>query len=485
MPSPVPTRTGRRLIVVSNRAPYTIQGSGREASLKLTVGGLVTALEPLVRTTGGRWIAWLPDDLAPYRDRFRELPFQLVGVRLRPWEVKNYYYGFANRALWPIAHSLPSRAQILERHWHAYRYVNRKFAVAALRAARPGDTIWVHDYQLARVPLEIRSRSCGARVGFFLHVPFPPPRVFRRIPWTPEIVKGMLGADLVGFHTRGYAENFLEAASGMPEAEVEEGWVHWEGRDVRVGAFPIGIDFDRLETAATSPKTRQLARRIRSEMGAEILALGVDRLDYTKGIPERLLAVERALGEDPSLIGRLVLAQIAVPSRTHIREYRVIRREIERIVERVNRRFSRDGWSPIRYLPHEVPFEDLIAYYVASDVALVTPLRDGMNLVAKEYAACRRDGDGTLILSRFAGAAEEMPDAHLVDPKDVAGMARTLIEAIREDVPSRRRRMEAMRSRVRRNDLRDWLAGFLGALPRGSRVPQPISLPGLREATSR
>ena len=457
---------GRKLVVVSNRLPVerTPEGTWRASS-----GGLVAALGPTLGATGGRWIGWDGGEGRARRrkiPRVEGIPFDLSPVALSREEVARFYYGFANRTLWPLLHDLSRPPVFDEGWWRSYEEVNRRFARAVLEATSADDVIWIHDYHLLLAPRLIREARPGALVVFFLHIPFPPPELFRRLPWRDEIARGMLAADLLGFHTEAYAENFRRVAlatlSGV--GWTAEGELLSEGRIARVGAFPISIDFDAWSALASSPEVQRDVARIRQRLEGRRVLLGVDRLDYTKGIPERLLAYEKLLEEESERRGKVVLVQIAVPSRTRVREYRALKREVEETVGRINGRFTDHEAvrMPVHYLYRSVPRSRLAALYGAADVALVTPLKDGMNLVAKEYCACRPDGGGVLVLSEFAGAARELAAGALpVNPFDARALKTTLSLALDLEPSEVRRRMRALRSRIEHATVYHWAANML------------------------
>jgi trehalose 6-phosphate synthase len=455
---------GRSLVVVSNRLPVerNLDGTWRAAS-----GGLVAALAPILEATGGRWIGWDGGEGKPPRSTaVAGLPFELAPVALSRKEVAGFYYGFSNRTLWPLLHDLSRPPVFDESWWRTYEDVNRKFARVVLDSTQASDALWIHDYHLLLAARFIREERPDAAIFFFLHVPFPPPEIFRRLPWRDELVRGMLGADLVGFHVGSYAENFrrvaIDSQSGVGWAAGGE--LVLDGRVAVVAAFPISVDYDRWHALARSPEVRREVAKIRSRLVGRKIVLGVDRLDYTKGIPERLLAFERMLEEDAELRRRVVLIQIAVPSRTRVREYRLLKREVEETVGRINGRFTDQEHVtiPVHYLYRSVPRARLAALYGAADVALVTPLKDGMNLVAKEYCACRPDEGGVLLLSEFAGAARELgTGAVLVNPFDDRAVTNTLEKALRMDAADARRRMRRLRSQIEGATVFHWAASLL------------------------
>jgi len=345
-----------------------------------------------------------------------------------------------------------------------YQRVNERFSDATREVAGAGDLIWVHDYQLQLVPGMVRERLPRARIGFFLHIPFPAEEIFARLPWRREVLQGLLASDVIGFQSRLGARNFARAARQYGGAKGPDALLEFHGRKVRAREFPISIDTARFAEIASQEKTQAKARRLRAQLGhTRKIILGVDRLDYTKGIDVRLRAVEELFASGEVAVNEAVFVQIAVPSRESVEEYAVMRRQIEEIVGRINGTHSEPGLVAVHYLRRSLPQEDLVAYYMAADVMVVTPFRDGMNLVAKEYVACRSEEDGVLVLSEFTGAAHELKQAMLVNPFDIDATTATLREALRMEPTEARRRMRALRRTVRRHDVYKWADDFLGA----------------------
>ena len=462
----------RRLVVVSNRAPVDMR-RGPERRLVPTVGGLVSAFMPVFKAAGrGLWIAWSGHATGPRAYDRVDLPpddpsFTLRFVRLSERDVSGSYNGLANRGLWPLAHYFVGRCQFRLEHWQSYQRVNEVFAAAVLEELQPNDLVWVQDFHLAMMPGLVRKARPDTAIGFFWHVPFPEPSVFGILPWRIPLLTGMLGSDVIGFHLESYARNFLacvERFVGLP-VDYDRGTVRVQGREVRVVAWPVGVDADEFTALARRPEIELRAGRIRRQLGSAKMILGVDRLDYTKGILERLYGFERFLEHNPSFRRRVTFFQIAVPSRERVEEYRRMKRDIDEAVGRISGRFTAEGWVPIRYVYQSMPQAELTAHYVAADLALVTPLRDGMNLVAKEYVASRVHDDGVLMLSEFAGAAEDLPEAVHVNPYNGDDVAQQIRGALTMSLEEMRTRMRALRARVKRHDLRWWLQGFLGEFP--------------------
>jgi trehalose 6-phosphate synthase len=465
------------LIVVSNRGPYRFRRHARGVRAERTVGGLVSALDPILRRTNGTWVAW--DDSFASGDALGQrvrVPldrpqYLYVRLPLSAPEVQAFYHGFSNRGLWPLCHYFLGRCEFDLAEYDRYRAVNTRFAEAAAAESAPADTIFVQDYQLALVPGMLRGMGTLARIALFWHIPFPPLDTFRALPWRDEIIEGMLGADLIGFHTRSYVRHFAACAEQILGAKWDEaaGKLALGDRRIRLRACPLGVEFAEFDRIARLPSTCEKARRIRAGLGTNIVVLGADRIDYSKGIRERLLGVDRFLERHPEFRKRFSFIQIAAPSRTEVPEYRRLGRTIDETVGRVNGRYAEEAWSPITYFCRAVPRNDLVAYYAAADIALVTPLRDGLNLIAKEFVASRPDGDGALILSEFAGAAEEMQEALLVNPYDVDDLADKIYEAIQLSEEDRRARMGRLRDLVKSRDVSWWQKEFLGDLLHGDR----------------
>ncbi|MBC7834418.1 MAG: trehalose-6-phosphate synthase [Phycisphaerales bacterium] len=455
-------RSSQRVVVVANRLP--VHRAGSSGRWQSSAGGLVTALEPVVKAGNAAWVGWAGTAGTGLR------PFTHEQMRIRPVslsrdEVEKYYNGFSNRTLWPLFHDAIRSPEFRQEWWEPYVEVNRRFAAAAVAAAREGDLVWVHDYHLLLAPLMIREERPDLRIGFFLHIPFPPEELFAWLPWRQAMLEGLLGADVVGFQTYAGAQNFSRAARAFTDAEGTDTLLEFGGREVRVGSFPISIDFDWFDKRAAMEETEQEAAGFREKMGSERrLILSVDRLDYTKGIDNRLRAYEELLKRGRISVDDAVFMQIAVPSREPVAEYAEMRTRIEQLVGRINGEFGMPGRVAVHYFRRNFTREDLVAYYRAADVMFVTPLRDGMNLVAKEYVATRTDLSGVLILSEFAGAARELRRALLVNPRDQEGMISTLETALTMDRQEARHRMAVLRTVVRRHDVHEWAGTYLEAL---------------------
>jgi len=447
----------RPVVVASNRLPFTFRRTESGLQREPSPGGLVSALEPVLRKRGGTWVGWPGIDVWEGESIAAQgEAYQIRPVSLTETEVQRYYHGFSNRTLWPLMHSLAPQARFDARDFEHYAAVNARFGEAAAEESEDAGLVWIHDYQLLLAPAEVRQRLPDTRLAFFLHIPFPPYDIFRLLPWDRELLRGLLACDLIAFHVRSYAQNFLDCVERTLGARVDrdEMLVEYGDRTTRVRALPLGIEFERYESlaqaAAAAPETSR-----------ERVVLGVDRLDYTKGIPERMLAFERLLERHPEHREAVILLQLAVPSRSQVAEYRELKRELDELVGRINGRFATAGWSPIRYLYRSVDQQRLCGIYRDADVALVTPLRDGMNLVAKEFVACQVEKPGVLVLSSLAGAADTMREALLVNPYDIDGTAETLHRALTMEEEERASRVTALRRRERRDDLGAWVTSFL------------------------
>jgi trehalose 6-phosphate synthase len=453
-------------VVVANRLPVDLERAPDGSdNWKRSPGGLVTALEPILRTRQGAWVGW-PGLADAEAEPFEDDGLQLHPVTLSTGDVENYYEGFSNDTLWPLYHDVVAPPSYHRHWWQAYVQVNERFAAAAAEVAAEGATVWVQDYQLQLVPGMLRELRPDLRIGFFLHIPFPPVELFIQLPWREQIVRGLLGADLIGFHTPGGARNFRQLSTRLAGATAAgHGDVAYRGRTVKLGAFPISIDYQALDDMSRKPEVVARAAEIRHELGdPRHLLLGVDRLDYTKGIDVRLRAFEELLGEERVSADDTMFLQIATPSRERVEHYIRLRAEIEQTVGRINGDYSRIGRPPVHYLHQSLPRDELTAFYLAADVMLVTPLRDGMNLVAKEYIAARHDDAGVLVLSEFTGAARELTSALLVNPHDINGVKAAVVQALEMPRDEARRRMKTLRRHVKRHDVDRWARSFLDAL---------------------
>lgn len=459
-----------KLLVVSNRLPITVEKVGDSFKVNPSSGGLVTALDSVLRTHGGMWMGWAGSETNEELAKVIELasmqhPYRLEAVPLTEEEITNFYQGFSNEIVWPLFHDLQSRCNFNPEYWSSYCVVNQRFADRAAHFAKPGDFIWIHDYHFTLVAKYLRDRHLTNRIGFFQHIPFPPPDIFEKMPWRKQILEGMLSHDIVGFQTERDRRNFLACVQALlPAAKLGKDHIVYLGRSSRVAVFPISVDFHEFAEIAAQPDVEQHTARIREEQSGRQIVLGVDRLDYTKGIVERLLAFRHLLKHEPQIHRRITLVQIVVPSRADIPKYREMKEEVERLVSEINGKYSDAGWIPILYFYRSLPRHELVAHYRAADIALVTPLKDGMNLVAKEYCAAQVDHNGVLILSEFAGSANELNcGALIVNPNDQQAVAEALLTAARMPIGERKQRMQGLRNALRDNDVYDWAEMFLEA----------------------
>lgn len=457
------------LVVVANRLPVKQKGGAERPVLRTigwetSPGGLVGALAPVLSARTGAWVGW-PGCSGPAPGPFDHEGMHLHPVALARSEYEAFYEGFSNATLWPLYHDAIRAPEFRADWWDAYVAVNSRYAERAAAVTAINGSVWVHDYQLQLVPAMLRRLRPDLRIGFFLHIPFPPPELFMHLPWRHEIIEGLLGADVVGFQEPVAAQNFSRLARRVAGATGAAKHLLHGGRRIEVGAFPISIDVDAVTRIAGNPITTVRAAELRRNLGAPTtLLLGVDRLDYTKGIELRLRAFQELLRDRRLKPGECVMVQIAVPSRGEVSSYAEERERIERLVGEINGEFGQMGRPVVHYLHRSIPFPELVALYRAADVMLVTPLRDGMNLVSKEYVAARTDGAGVLVLSEFAGASRELSSALLVNPHDHEGLKHTIEAAVNLDPLEARKRMRSMRAAVRRHDVHAWAAEFLGAL---------------------
>ncbi|MFD0532852.1 trehalose-6-phosphate synthase [Actinomadura luteofluorescens] len=461
---------GSEFVVVANRLPVDRNvGADGVPRWRRSPGGLVSAIAPVMRRRQGTWIGWTgaPDE---------ELePFEEDGMSLHPIaqsarEVELYYEGFSNATLWPLYHDVVATPVYDRAMWDAYVQVNRRFAEAAAKVASKEAIVWVQDYQLQLVPQMLRELRPDLRIGFFLHIPFPPVELFWQLPWRRRILEGLLGADLVGFQLPGAAANFVRLCRRLLDARFSKQNVFWDDRVVRARAFPISVDVGELNDLVGREDVLERAQEIRTDLGDATVLLGVDRLDYTKGITQRLQAFGELVAEGHIKPGQAVFVQIATPSRERVEQYQLLREEIEQLVGRINGEHGEIGFPVIHYLHSSYDRPELAALYLAADVMVVTPLRDGMNLVAKEYVACRKDLRGALVLSEFTGAAAELKrGAFQVNPYDIDGLKGTLMAALNAEPAEQARRMRVMRRRVIEHDVDRWAQEFLSELENPAR----------------
>jgi alpha,alpha-trehalose-phosphate synthase [UDP-forming] len=481
----------RRMVIVSNRLPVTVEPAGNAYRIQPSCGGLVSALRPVIRDDTC-WVGWTGSEHAPeIVDLLRTdtaHPYSLVPVFLTATEKTCFYHGCSNEIIWPLFHDLQSRCNFDPAYWNVYCKVTEKFADAVERTAHRDDFVWVHDYHLMLLAEALRARELRFTLGYFHHIPFPPPDIFEKLPWRKQILRGLLHFNSIGFQTARDRLNFIGSLRRcMRDVEVkrvgERLLVRAEGLCTMVGTFPISIDFQEFATRALDPAVAAKAAEIQRQIPGEQMILGVDRLDYTKGIPERLLAFRNFFENYPDLRGRVTLVQVVVPSREDIPKYKELKLTIERLVSQINGEYGLPGWTPVVYLHRCLSRPELVAFYRAADIALVTPLKDGMNLVAKEFCACRVDDGGVLVLSEFAGAAKELKcGALLVNPYDTEGVASALYRAFRMSGREQRVRMQRMRRWIQRHDVFQWCQSYcsqavpfrLNPKPARVEVPPPV-----------
>jgi trehalose 6-phosphate synthase/phosphatase len=464
-----------RVIVVSNRLPYTLKRAGEGWRTEKSSGGLTTALSPILKRTSGIWIGWSGERSGVFDARREQLLSQWAKrdryyvVDLAPDIAHGFYEGYSNQTIWPLFHQFPSRFLFDPAHWSSYVRANELFRDEILKVHQPGDLIWIHDYHLMLLPRLVRDLIPNAAIGYFLHIPFPSSSIFRVLPKREELLRGLLGADYLAFHTHRYLQHFRGSILRLLGLGSELDRIEVGGRCVRLEALPIGIaprEFsDPLER---DEETKRRLQELRDRFKGCKLILGVDRLDYTKGIPERLRAFHRFLTRWPEWHGKVVLIQVAVPSREHVNMYKRLRTEVDELIGKINGEWSTPDWTPVVYLRRNLPRPELTALYARADVALITALRDGLNLVAKEYIACKHDGDGVLLLSEFAGAAAEMGEAIMINPYDEERTAEAIHTALSMSPELRHERMSALYRRVEKNNVFAWSHRFVTNLEKAA-----------------
>ncbi len=464
----------RRLVIVSNRLPIIIEKQNDEWNIRQGSGGLVTALAPVLKNRGGLWIGWTGSAFSdnidePLRRASMEIGYGLMPVELTQEEVEKYYQGLSNEILWPLFHDLQSRCNFDSDYWSKYIEVNKKFSTAIHEHTKGDDYIWVHDYHLMLVGRELHALNPDTKIGFFLHIPFPPPDIFVKLPWRYEIIQALMDFDLIGFQTHRDKRNFIQCVRTFMKnvRTIGKGQIvtlKTPEKKIKVGNFPISIDYDYFARQAATKEVSDSAWYIHENLSEQHIILGVDRLDYTKGILERLKAFEKALERYPQLKSKVSYIQIVVPSRTNIPEYQQLRVMIEQLVANINGRYTKYGWVPIHYIYRSLDQYELLGYYRTAETALVTPLKDGMNLVAKEYCACSLEENGVVILSEFAGASDQMhKGAVMVNPYDTDSVADALYRAYTMQPDERKQRMKKLRQSIKKQNIFWWVDSFLQA----------------------
>lgn len=477
-----------KTIIVSNRLPLQISIEDDKLEVSPSVGGLATGMKSVHAEGNGIWVGWSGiteeelDDKLKLEVEQRIKDEKCVTVNLTQKDIDDYYLGFSNRALWPLFHYFMEYTAFETSEWNAYVRVNEKFAEAILKELNDGDTVWVHDYQLLLLPELIREKRPKVTIGFFLHIPFPSYEIFRTFPWRSEVLKGILGADLIGFHTYDYERHFLSSIKRILRLDVQFNEISFHNRIIKVDSFPMGIDYQKFwdagykhnnETEEKSDLQRRLDEHI-DPQNKKKLVLSIDRMDYTKGIPNRIKAFEYFLNKYPQYKEKVRLVMLAVPSRSNVPQYKKLKRETDELVGRINGQFATVSWTPIWYYYRSLPFADLIDLYTSADVALITPVRDGMNLVAKEYVATRTNRTGVLILSEMAGAAKEMNEALLINPNSYDDFSDTLQRALEMSKTEQNTRMKFLQKRLKRYDVEKWAKEFLSALDATKELKQVI-----------
>lgn len=470
-----------RLLIVSNRLPVTIQKRGTDYSIQESIGGLATGLGSIYNTRNSLWIGWPGFIQKKPSQTEQDYISNLLEKRLcKPiflteYEHENYYNGLCNKAIWPLFHYFYQYARYEPTEWKAYTLVNKKFCDVVCSIAEPGDIIWVHDYQLMLLPGMIRERLPDASIGFFLHIPFPPFELFRLIPWRKEILSGLVGADLIGFHTIEYLNYFLNNIRRILGYEHEVMQIKAGKRVVKVDTFPMGIDYQKFALAAKRPEVKKEIVKLRKHIKKGKTILSIDRLDYTKGVPLRLLAFEQFLEDYPDFRENVTLILVAVPSRVHIDRYEELKHEVDYLVGKINGMYGTMNWTPVRYMFTSLSFNRLIAAYNIADLALITPLRDGMNLMAKEYLATKEGSSGMLVLSEFAGASKELGEAILINPNDIKEFSAAIYEGLTLSDEEKATRILIMQHRLQRYDLKRWTNDFLDVLDKMKKLQEMLS----------
>lgn len=454
-----------KTIIVSNRLPISLRHRNGRFEFKPSAGGLATGLGSIYKSGENIWIGW-PGNTVEDPEQRAEIILELHDLKMAPVfltreDVEQFYEGFSNETLWPAFHYFTQYMSYNPDHWEAYVRVNQKFCDAILKKADADDTIWVHDYQLLLLPQMLREVLPNATIAFFQHIPFPSYEIIRMIPWRKQLLEGVCGADLIGFHTYDDMRHFLSAVGRITGLSSESGYIQAENRIINVDSFPMGIDYDKFAKQAKSRKTQRIVQDFRKQVGDQKLIITIDRLDYSKGIPQRLHAFTKLLQDHKELHGKVSMIMVVVPSRDKVQSYKELREEIDLLVGRINSEYSTLNWVPVHYFYRSFPFEELSAFYNMSDIALVTPLRDGMNLVCKEYVASRTDQTGVLILSEMAGASKELQDAVLVNPNNQQGVVDAIYDALTMDPKEQKERIASLQSSLKKYDIFQWVKVFM------------------------
>lgn len=459
----------KKIILVSNREPYSHEIKNKKINIQKSVGGLVTALDPLMQKSNGMWIAWgsgSADFLMTNEEKKVLVPdkkpkYCLKRVKLSNTEVKNFYEGYSNQVLWPLFHFFIEKMNVREEYWGAYYTINKKFANAVIQEISKDDWIWIHDYHFALLPRFIREKKPNAKIAFFWHIPWPPWEIFDILPQRDDILGGLIESDLLGFHTQSYVKNFLGCISRQSEIQINEqnNMIYINDHVTKVSHFPLGISYKTYAKSSTTSIHKKM-NELKKIYDLNTIILGIDRLDYTKGIINRIKAFEYLIENYPQYREKVILVQIATPSRFNVKEYRVMKKEIDETVGRINSKFRTEKWTPIMYFYRHISNKLLLAYYRIADIALITPIRDGMNLIAKEYIAAKQQ-NGLLILSEFAGVSEELTESIIVNPYDTVGTGRAIKRALEMPTEEKHRRFNELTEKVKKHDSQWWLEHFL------------------------
>ncbi len=460
----------RKLFIVSNRLPINLQKKRGEINYIPSVGGLATGLKSFYKIYESIWLGWpgiALNKIKKERDIIKNKlisDYRCYPIFLSQKDVETYYQGFCNKTIWPLFHYFTQYAIYDNALWKGYVKVNKLFCEAILTLAQDPDIIWIHDFHLMLLPQMIREKLFDVTIGFFLHIPFPSFEIFRLLPWRKDLLRGLLGADLIGFHTYDYTRHFLNSIFRLLGVDSKLGQIRINNRIVKVDTFPLGIEFEKFYESSQNPQVQKEINEIQKRVGKRKIILSIDRLDYTKGVPQRLEAFNTFLEQYPDYRNQVTLVCIIVPSRTKVEKYQELKRQTDELIGKINGTYGTIGWTPIWYLYRRVPFNKLVALYNAADIALVTPLRDGMNLIAKEYIASKRDGKGVLILSETAGAAKELGEAIIVNTNNKEEIVKAIERALSMPEEEQKKRNRLMQIRLRRYNVIRWAEEFIEAL---------------------
>ena len=471
-----------RLIFVSNRLPITVTKNTGTINYKRSLGGLATGLSSFHKHHNSIWIGWPGIDLDSIKNKKEEIKNKLISefecypVFLDKGDINNYYAGFCNKTIWPLFHYFIQYTTFDIELWDAYKLVNKKFCKIILQISGPNDIIWIQDYHLMLLPKLIRQSIPDATIGFFLHIPFPSYEIFRLIPWREEILEGLLGSDLIGFHTYDYERHFLSSLHRILGLDLKMNKIDFQGRIIQADCFPMGINYKKYYEKAQDSKTLKQIKKIRQETGDRKIILSLDRMDYTKGILQRLDAYELFLEKYPQYKEKIILIFVIGPSRSKVEEYQILKSDIDELVGKINGRFGSIKWNPILYIHRPLPFEQLIALYRIADVALITPIRDGMNLIAKEYVTSKIEGNGVLILSETTGAAKQLYEAIIINTNNREQIVSALKQALEMPEEHKKKKMHKMQNRIKNYDVTRWAEDFIENLFQTKNIPQDKTL---------